>query len=310
MGCRRYPCRAGNRESTLRPTVHRDFQETAVLPPNARRAGWVGQDAGWTTEAPWWRLRSVHRWPRPGEFIVMRPVRFLLLVLILLLMGDPAPRRAAAEEAGSTNAAPIRRVLFLGNSITLHGPKADIGWTGSWGMAASSAERDYVHLVQSDLTRHFGTRPEIRVRNIADFERQYANGEVAGRWKEDFAFEPDLAILAIGENVPALATAEDRACFKSGVLRLLAAKGAKRPPRWVVRSSFWPDAAKDEVLREACHEVGGVFVDMGALARDPANAARSERSFTHDGVASHPGDRGMRVIADALVRAILGGQGR
>jgi len=40
-----------------------------------------------------------------------------------------------------------RKVLFFGNSITRHAPKADIGWTGDWGMAASSRDKDYVHLV-------------------------------------------------------------------------------------------------------------------------------------------------------------------
>ena len=33
------------------------------------------------------------------------------------------------------------RILFVGNSITLHGPKADIGWDGNWGMAASCQKR-------------------------------------------------------------------------------------------------------------------------------------------------------------------------
>ena len=53
---------------------------------------------------------------------------------------------------------------------------------------------------------------------------------------------------------------------------------AKRHPLVVVRSCFWADAA---------------------------NAARSERSFPHDGVAGHPGDKGMQALADAIVKAVL-----
>ena len=36
------------------------------------------------------------------------------------------------------------RVLVYGNSIALHAPKADIGWTNCWGMAASAPERDLI----------------------------------------------------------------------------------------------------------------------------------------------------------------------
>ena len=35
---------------------------------------------------------------------------------------------------------PAGKVLFLGNSITLHAPKPDIGWTGNWGMAVSAED--------------------------------------------------------------------------------------------------------------------------------------------------------------------------
>lgn len=199
----------------------------------------------------------------------------------------------------------IRRILFLGNSITHHGPKEEIGWTGNWGMAASSEDKDYVHLVAAALARHTGVRPEIRVRNIADFERNYATYDVDRQMEEFFAFDPDLVILAVGENVPALASEEAKDKFRAGVINILRCALAKRHPLVVVRSSFWADAAKDEALRQASREADALFVDVGSLGREPANAARAERAFTHDGVAVHPGDRGMKAIADAILQAVL-----
>ncbi|MCX5671616.1 MAG: glycoside hydrolase family 127 protein, partial [Planctomycetota bacterium] len=205
-------------------------------------------------------------------------------------------------------ASAIRRVLFLGNSITLHGPKADIGWTGNWGMAASSEDKDYVHLVTTALAQHTGSRPRIMVGNIADFERNYATYDVDKQMKDLFALDPDLVVLAIGENVPALASEGDKAQFRTGMMSILRCALARRHPLVVVRSCFWADAAKDEVLRQACQDVNGIFVDAGPIGRDAGNAARSERAFTHDGVAAHPGDKGMKALADAIVGAVLNSQ--
>ncbi len=201
--------------------------------------------------------------------------------------------------------AAIRRILFLGNSITLHGPKADIGWTGNWGMAASSADKDFVHLVTRALAQHTGSAPQIMVRNIADFERNYATYDVDGQMKDLFAFDPDLVVLAIGENVPALGSEDAKTKFKAGVMSILRCALAKRHPLVVVRSCFWADAVKDQVLSQACQEADGIFVNAGPLGREAANAARSERSFTHDGVAGHPGDAGMKALADAISQSVL-----
>lgn len=199
----------------------------------------------------------------------------------------------------------IRKILFLGNSITLHGPKPDIGWTNNWGMAASAEENDYVHLVARSVAHRIGVQPEIRVKNIADFERNYASYDVDSELKDLFAFDADLVVLAIGENVPALDSEETRAQFKAGLRNILRAVFAKRHPLVVVRSSFWPNATKDQLLRDACLEADARFVDAGPMGRDPANAARSERSFTHDGVAGHPGDRGMKALAEAIAQAVF-----
>ena len=40
-----------------------------------------------------------------------------------------------------------KKILIVGNSITYHAPKEDIDWNNSWGMAASRAENDYVHIL-------------------------------------------------------------------------------------------------------------------------------------------------------------------
>jgi hypothetical protein len=72
----------------------------------------------------------------------------------------------------------------------------------------------------------------------------------------------------------------------------------------IVRSCFWPDKTKDEILQQACAAAGGTFVDIRALGRDESNDARSERKIEHAGVAAHPGDKGMKAIADAILNAL------
>ena len=59
-------------------------------------------------------------------------------------------------------------------------------------------------------------------------------------------------------------------------------------------------------MREVCGEFGGTFVDISKLSKDSANFARSERKFQNDGVAGHPGDKGMAAIASAIWLAIEG----
>ncbi|MDI1310527.1 SGNH/GDSL hydrolase family protein [Prosthecobacter sp.] len=196
------------------------------------------------------------------------------------------------------------KVLFLGNSITKHGPKADIDWSGNWGMAASAEANDYVHLVTKALTEKAGAAPEVMVKNIADFERAYAGYDIAAKMKEAIEFKADLIILAIGENVPGLKTAENKTKLQTSVTALLSALKGERKPTILVRSCFWANAAKDEVLQQACAAVGGIYVNISSLSKDETNYARSERPYKHAGVANHPGDKGMAAIAAALVKAL------
>lgn len=230
----------------------------------------------------------------------MKAVLFAVLGLVL------ASGAGAAEGARPSGAPAFRRILFLGNSITKHGPKQDIGWSGNWGMAASAEDRDFVHLVTRGLTPPHGPVPEVLVCNIAEFERQPAGYDPGAKLASAIGFGADLVILAIGENVPKLETDGAGAALAGGLRTVLSAVCGDRKPVLVVRSCFWPDAAKDAVLKAVCRERGGIFADIGRLAADESNYARSERAFAHKGVAAHPGDQGMRSIADAILGAVRG----
>jgi len=235
---------------------------------------------------------------------------------------------------GPALAREFQRVLFLGNSITLHGPAPAIGWTGNWGMAASEADKDYVHLIAQGLRKKDGTLPAILVKNLAGFERQYTTFDTADLVKESRAFDPDLIVVAIGENVrwlgidlskrvkdagtfntnqpggaadpgaKPLTADEAKVQFKNGLVKLLDAIRADRAPTILVRSCFFSDTAKDEALQGACEEVKGIFVSLAGLDKDESNFARSEHPYEHAGVGKHPGDKGMRAIADAVLGAL------
>jgi len=196
------------------------------------------------------------------------------------------------------------RLLFIGNSITRHGPSEKIGWTGNWGMAASAEAKDYVHLVVDAVAKQRGVKPEFRVENVADFERNYATFDVAAKLKDVLAFQADTVVLAIGENVPALKTAESKTQFKEAAVKLLTLLTQDGKAKLYVRSCFWADATKDAILKEACAAADGVFVDIGTLGKNEVNYARSERKIAHDGVARHPGDQGMQAIAGAIFAAM------
>ena len=71
-----------------------------------------------------------------------------------------------------------------------------------------------------------------------------------------------------------------------------------------MRSSFWPDPVKDTILQQVCQEAGGTFIDIRRLGAHEPNYARSEREYSHAGVAAHPSDAGMGAIAEAIWNAI------
>lgn len=196
------------------------------------------------------------------------------------------------------------RVLFLGNSITLHAPAPKIGWTNAWGMAASAAEKDYVHLVTRGIERETGRKADLRVRNISGFERNFRTWDVAKELAEEIVFRPDYLVVAVGENVATLATEADRLAYRAAFKRLLEAfTYGRMKPHIAVRGVFWPNAVKDAEMAHAASDLAMPFVATDDLGRDEAMKAKG--LFGHPGVAAHPGDRGMAATAERVLEAFF-----
>lgn len=208
-----------------------------------------------------------------------------------------------AEGQDSDKESHPHKVLFLGNSITLHGPNKDLDWSGNWGMAATAKEKDYVHLVAKGIEEWNAEAPDILVKNIASFERNLATYELETNLQEAKKFEANLIILAIGENIPHLKTDADSAALKTAVLKLI--NYVKAPDaRIVIRSPFWHNAAKETVLKSIASETGAIYVDISGLDKNEENFARAQMPYKHPGVGNHPSDKGMKAIADAILKAI------
>ena len=69
-----------------------------------------------------------------------------------------------------------KRVMIVGNSITLHGIKEDIGWFNEWGMAASAKEKDYAHILMSEISK-IDSDAAFCICQVSAWEQNYKKGK-------------------------------------------------------------------------------------------------------------------------------------
>jgi hypothetical protein len=67
-------------------------------------------------------------------------------------------------------------------------------------------------------------------------------------------------------------------------------------------STWWKSAAVDAVIKPACEQAGGVFVDIGDIHDKPGTGPKAQ-GFTNPDVLRHPGDAGMAEIATRIYAA-------
>lgn len=194
-----------------------------------------------------------------------------------------------------------KRVMFFGNSITRHEPNPDLGWYGDWGMAASSKEKDFVHLVVAELDKKYGP-VDYCIAQGAMWEWGYRNSEEVLKeyYSEVRDFDPHIIVIRIGENITAAKHLEVscKPHFATAV-DFLVGKSAEKV---IITDMFWYSVYND-CLREVCEEKGYTFCHLTDLEEDERTMAKG--LFEHQGVAGHPGDYGMQCIADRILAKIF-----
>lgn len=194
-------------------------------------------------------------------------------------------------------------VLCIGNSILCHGPSESIGWSGNWGMAASSEDKDYYHLLQQKVADAGYTNVNWSFSGFAPFER-----EIDTRVDYDYASEiasmlapsvqkaqPDVIIFQIGENVNKEHTSVS---YENALTRLADYCRSVNPAVDVIFCKpFWGGNAKCKGAQNAALNGGFTYADLSQF-----NTAENMALglFDHNGVASHPGDKGMENIAEEI----------
>lgn len=192
-----------------------------------------------------------------------------------------------------------KRIIFAGNSITLHGIKPEIGWHWEWGMAASCAENDYVHQVMKVANEKY---PDAAfcIAQVSRWETNYASdyNKALEFYSEAREFDADIIIIRAVENCPW--DVYDEELFMKSYKAMIDYLN-KGNAKIILTTSFWISKA-DNAIKKVGDENGYPVIYLGDLGEK--NDMMAIGQFEHKGVSIHPNDNGMKEIANRILRYI------
>jgi len=200
---------------------------------------------------------------------------------------------------GKENGSPC--IMIVGNSITRHAPKEDIGWFGDWGMAASSKERDYVHIIISKFTEKYPDAFFCIVQG-AVWETTYKTCEYEEYFSGTMDFKPDVIINTLSENVSGEDFEED--IFIDSLISLNKyLSGGNANVKVIKSTSFFGYTEINAAIEKFSEKTGSILVPIGDIYADDENLALG--LFEHKGIQIHPGDKGMERLAERYLEKLF-----
>ena len=193
-------------------------------------------------------------------------------------------------------------ILFVGNSITLHGQYPAVGWYQFNGMAATALDSDYVHQTLRRLeTKGIGARAEFGRRDCDDCDTIGVFEEFRGNIEAIMdEISPRWVVVQLGENLTGeLGNSKSLLGYRNLVMEL-----RKSGTFQIFCITAWGNGSMNNPQNMALQQaVAGLtrvhIVNITSVASDPANYGDS-LLYANRAVQWHPGNRGMDAIAAIL----------
>jgi len=201
----------------------------------------------------------------------------------------------------------IFKILVIGNSLSIHAIAKDIGWNYFSGMAATSIEKDYVHLLFKKIENKLPNRNlNLRISQFANFERNLATLNPKSL-DSLINYQPDLIIFQLGENV-SIQNQKDENLFEEKYIELINSFKNNGNPMTICTTPFFPSLPKNEIVKKVALSTNSYLVDLSHLPLlNTENYAKDEKNYSGDksvwkvgGIGIHPGDIGMKNIAEQI----------
>ncbi len=210
------------------------------------------------------------------------------------------------DEKNNENTKTTYKYFAIGNSITWH-CKCSYWWN-EVGMAASSKETDFVALVTKELEKRYDN-VESEALNFAIWETQaHDRAQTYATLDPHLKNDLDLVTIQLSEN------ASDLTTYERDLEELIKHVQEKCPNAEIILvDDFWSEV-KSEMKKGVAEKLGLAVADLSEI-RNVAEYQSAmgvivygddgkEHPIDHEGVVAHPGDKGMKYIADAVIKVL------
>ena len=182
------------------------------------------------------------------------------------------------------------KILFAGNSIAKHAPKPSIKWTNDCGMAASSVDHDYVHLIVKRIMEKYDPNVSYGIAQVAQYERNFFEESPAVNYAEARDFGADLILMFFGANVPKTYDVDKNPSKTFGSAYEEMRNYLSRDGEATVYHSmgFYIRPVLNAEKKAVAEKYGEEFIDLKDI---------QDRTDVR-GMYNHPNDFGMQLLAD------------